>query len=94
MAAVMCAAAVTTSAIAGGRARQLSRRVGGSAMRHPRRHARVTEAANAATLTAGTSDTLGNRRARAPGPQQKDMAAPPGARRLPLGRKPHSPDGQ
>lgn len=53
MAAVMCAAAVTTSATTGGRARQLSRRVGARS-RHPRRHARVTEAANAATLTAGT----------------------------------------
>ena len=36
------------------RARQISRRVGGSVVRQPRRHARVTEAASAATLTAGT----------------------------------------
>ena len=53
MAAVMCAAAVTTSATAGGRARQLSRRVGARSCDildvTP-----VTEAANAATLTAGT----------------------------------------
>lgn len=31
------------------RARQISRRVGGSVVRQPRRHARVTEAASAAT---------------------------------------------
>ena len=47
--------AVTRSATRrGGRARQISRRVGGSVVRQPRRHARVTEAASAATLTAGT----------------------------------------
>ena len=47
--------AVTRSATRrGGRARQLSRRVGGSVVRHPRRHASVTEAASAATLTART----------------------------------------
>ena len=42
--------AVTRSATRrGGRARQISRRVGGSVVRQPRRHAGVTEAASAAT---------------------------------------------
>lgn len=53
MAAVMCAAAVTASATAGGRARQLSRRVGARTC-DILGHARGTEAANAATLTAET----------------------------------------